>query len=531
MRRSRQFRHEAADFLRSCGPFSKSTWAFLALVVLYTFPIWVTPLIPGMDTPNHIAIVETLSRKAIEPDWHVHFEDRISPASPYFTYYGLGLWLVRFMPAAEAHRVIMTAFVILMPLSFLYLVRGIRPGAKWVPFLGFLLIYSDSYFVGFTNFILTLPLLLLGAGVSIRLMKRPEGGELQVLSVALISVLLFLTHPISCALLPVLAAILGFPQLVSIRRLGWLLAAWLPAGGMLLVWSMSDASPSVGGLTYLPFDFTLEYLARTPFILVSGLPLWVAAGLGLLLMGTALLSMGRDLRHVVRLREVVSPLRTPLVGTLAFVLIYFLTPFQVGATIWLNLRLAVIVWVLLFVVLGEAMVRNRLGRIAVLGLCFLQLGSVAHAHYSFGQEVHSLLTVVETLEPQARVLPLALTTGSEVPTPFYRGDDRALFGSRFTYYLHFGSYYHLAKKGVSPWMTFHASLPHIPLGIRSPFYRSQFRIVDPFFPERLLPRLPDLAPHFDYILLRNESPAISEGMKRVFPLLYDLGDYEVYSTH
>ena len=112
MRRSRQFRHEAADFFRSFGPFSRSTWAFLALVVLYTFPIWVTPLIPGMDTPNHIAIVETLSRKAIEPDWHVHFEDRISPASPYFTYYGLGLGLVRFMPSAEAHRVIMTAFVL-----------------------------------------------------------------------------------------------------------------------------------------------------------------------------------------------------------------------------------------------------------------------------------------------------------------------------------------------------------------------------------------------------------------------------------
>ena len=377
---------------------------------------------------------------------------------------------------------------------------------------------------------MTLPLLLLGVGISIRLAQRSEGGVFQSLVLAGISFLLFLTHPISCALLPVLAAILALPQLASAPRLVWLLGAWIPAGGVLLRWSTSDASPSMGQMTYLPFDFVLEYLARTPLILVSGWPLWVGAFLGSVLLMLAFFSLGKGFQHKRGLLQRLSPFRSPLLGTLAFVILYFLIPFQVGATIWLNLRLAVVVWVLIFLLVGDAMVRHRVGRLALVSLCLLQFGSVAQAHYAFGREVHSLLTVVEALEPKGRVLPLALTRDSDVPTPFYRGDPRAAFGSRFTYYLHFGSYYHMTKSGVSPWMTFHASLPHVPLGIRSAFYEYGFGISDPFFPERLLPRLPDLAPHFDYILLRNASPAVSDGMKRIFPLFYDAGEYEVYST-
>ncbi|MEE3327756.1 MAG: hypothetical protein VX252_10505 [Myxococcota bacterium] len=516
--------------MRSLGPEFKTTWAFLALLALFVLPIWVTPAVPGMDTPNHMAMVEILSRQSLEPDWDVHFEDRISVGSPYVTYYALGLGLARFMSATEAHRVIMSAFVLLLPLSFAYLVYSLRPTARWTPLFGFLLIYTDSYFVGFTNFLLTLPLLLFGVALSIRLAKRPEGGLLQSLLLGFVSVLLYMTHPIGCALLPILAGILGLPQLASMRRLVWLVAAWLPGPVLLLIWAGSDSSPFMGGITYLPFDFSLEYLARTPTILMSGWSLFVATCLALVLMVGALPSVFRRLETGSSLFQRLSPFRSPVLGSLAFVLLYFVMPFQVGSTIWLNLRLAVIVWVLIFVVLGDAMVRNWLGQVALIALCLWQLGSVTQAHYAFGQEVDSLLEVVEVMEPHGRILPLVLNSDSEVATPFYRGDERAHFASRFTYYLHFGSYYHLEKSGLSPWMTFQAGLPHVPLGIKSPFLRSRFRIADPFFPDRFLSRLPELAPHFDYILLRNSRSDISAGLTRAFPLLHNAGSYEVYST-
>ena len=63
----------------------------------------------------------------------------------------MGLVLVDYMSADQAHRVIMGAFAILLPLAFGYLARSMAPGARWTPLFGFLLIYTDSYFVGFTN--------------------------------------------------------------------------------------------------------------------------------------------------------------------------------------------------------------------------------------------------------------------------------------------------------------------------------------------------------------------------------------------
>ena len=530
MRRSRQFRYEAANAIRSFGPFYRPTWAFLVLVAIFVAPIWMTPLPPGMDTPNHLAIVETLSRQDAEPEWHSHFEDRRALGSPYGTYYALGLSFMPWLSAAEAHRVIMSAYAILLPLSFAYLVYSFRPRDHWSPLFGFLLIYSDSYFVGFTNYLLALPLLLFSVALSVRLVRKPAGGYVIALALAGASVLLFLTHPISLGLLPILGGILGLPRMASPHRLVWVLVAWLPGGFLLLRWMLSQSSPSTGRITYLPLDFNLEYLMRTPAIIISGWPLVLEMVLAGVLIGVAWRPWGARFRGVSQLKLWASPPLISMLGVLGFLLFYLLMPFQVGATIWLNLRIAVLAWVLIFLVLGDAMVRNLLGKAALVGLCVLQLTTVVDAHRAFGEELNSLFEVMEGLEPEARVLPLALTGESEVPTPFYKGDPRARFAARFSYFLHFGSCYHLEKAGLSPWMTFHASLPHVPLGIRSPFIQSNFRISDPFFPEQILTRLPDLAPHFDYILLRNKQSGISEGMRQTYPLIRDVGTYEAYST-
>ena len=98
-----------------------------------------------------------------------------------------------------------------------------------------------------------------------------------------------------------------------------------------------------------------------------------------------------------------------------------------------------------------------------------------------------------------------------------------------TYYLHVGSYYHLEKGGLSPWMTFHAALPHIPLGIKDPFFKTRFRIAEPLFPVALLSRLSELGPYFDYILLRNTEPRISAQLESVLEPVFQAGPYEAYS--
>ena len=66
--------------------------------------------------------------------------------------------------------------------------------------------------------------------------------------------------------------------------------------GLILLgaWTIFYPSPVADSVTHLPFDFALEYLARTPVILMSGPELVLAAILGALLVGVAFYSKPVD---------------------------------------------------------------------------------------------------------------------------------------------------------------------------------------------------------------------------------------------
>ncbi|MBU1677053.1 hypothetical protein KKA85_14890, partial [bacterium] len=199
--------------------------------------------------------------------------------------------------------------------------------------------------------------------------------------------------------------------------------------------------------------------------------------------------------------------------------------FADGATVWLDLRIAPFFWAALFLATGAAMTRGRSGRILVVALCAVSALGVLRMHRAFDREIAPLFDLIEEMAEDRRVLPILCDPRSEVIEPFYVRDGVIPFSSP---YAHFGSYYHVRKGGVSPWMTFYAGLDWIPLGLKDPLYRRAFGIDGPFAPRRVLETVPGVRDRFDYVLVRGGDAAELRYLARFAALRSQVGAFTLF---
>jgi hypothetical protein len=478
-------------------------WTFGVLLAAFVLPVAFNEHLPMQDLPNHLAIVRTLAARA-DPGWGEHFVSSLGPR-PYMTYYGLCLLFSRVASPEAANRIVLCLTFLLLPLSFLYLVRSIDPARRWISLFAFPLLYSDAYFMGFTTYLLSLPPLLFSAGLAIRLAKRPSGGYAEAAALAATAVLLYFTHPFTLVLSGVVGAALALRYAHHLRRVLWAVVPFVPSAVLLAVWAASTV-PAAGEAAYLPFGFKAQFLGELPLLAVgSELPIlfWPAA---LLLVYVVLWWIWRRWRG-----PRVPGEKSPWPVFLLLLVGYFAVPFVAAGQLWFDLRLGIIVWLLLAACAPPELLTPRTAKVAVLAFCALSLFSALRLHVAFGREARPLFSLIATLEPGKRVLPILLDPESQAVRPFFARAERLPV---FTPYAHFASYYHVEKGGESPFMTFHAVNPWVPLTVKSPLYRTAFRISDPFEPRRLLRQLPEVAANFDLILVRGGSEAALRWIER-----------------
>ena len=504
-------------------PFS-AVW--IVLSVLFLLPVVFTDHLPIQDIPTHLAIIKTLADQDATPGWDEHFEDRLS-LRPYVTYYASGVQLARWFGADVANRILLAIYLLLLPLSFLSLVLAVDRSRRWVGVLGFLLVYSDLYLLGFTNYMLSVPMVLFASAVALRLARHDVGGYRLVALLAVLALLIYFTHPFSLAvLLLILATLLCF-SIRRWRRLVWVGGALAPAVLILTVWLLREGTQP--GFVRFPLGFKLEYLLRTPVMVLENpdnLALYGAVLLSALLVVLAVVNAVRSGSAQRSIRAALKPPNAPvLVGLVAFTILFFAAPSAIGATIWFDLRLAAFVWIFVFLVWGHRVTAGRLGKALTLALCLVSLIGVGRMHRDFSREIDPLFSVLDQMEPGRRVLPIVLDPTSKAIEPFYFRKRVIPFS---TPYAHFGSYYHLEKGGESPWMTFWAGLDWIPLGLRNPIHVKMFRLTDPFQPIRLLRILPEVAPQFDYLLVRGSDRGTSAWIERFAVLRSQAGPFFLY---
>ncbi|MBC8423711.1 hypothetical protein H8E07_06270 [bacterium] len=496
---------------------ARNTWyaerpllvVWIALSLLHLLPIVAAEHLPMQDLPNHLAIIGTLAAEDEVPGWNERFVNRLSP-EPYITYYGAGVLLSKLVGAVAANRLLMALYVLLLPLSFAALYDALGGTNRWGALFGFLLIYNDPYLVGFTNYLLCLPMVLLGATLAVRLAGRATGGAATGAVLALMAVLIYFTHPFGLAPLAVLAVVCATGRATRPRRVAYVAAALVPSLVLLAVWWFGGSG--VEGVIRLPAAFKLEYLLRTPVLLLENpddKALQAASILGLALLVAAIVAWRRAPGDGGP--GGLARIHPGWWATAVFLAAYFAAPFASGATIWLDLRLALFAWVALLLAAGGWLTRGRSGKALAVALCLVSILGVGRLHRAFDREIAPLFEVIAEMEPNRRVLPILCDPRSEAIEPFYVRNGLIPFSSP---YAHFGSHYHVRKGGESPWMTFHADLAWIPLGLRDPLYSQHFGIDGPFAPGPVLGTVPAVRDDFDYLLVRGGDAATQRYLAR-----------------
>lgn len=207
------------------------------LTALLVAPLWSTDLLPLVDAGSHLHLITILHGLHL-PVFSKHYI-QVHAIVPYISYYALVDWLGYLRDVEWANRVVLSLCLITVPLSALSLLRA-AGHSRWLV-LGVLpWLLNADFFMGFFNFLMSIPLLLWLMAAHLRWLRAPtwRRGLLIAALLGAMATTHYLLWSIGLALLPLLALQFGL-------RHGWRRALWwpvrdgllgLPSIGVLLPW-------------------------------------------------------------------------------------------------------------------------------------------------------------------------------------------------------------------------------------------------------------------------------------------------------
>ncbi|MES1211452.1 MAG: hypothetical protein ABUL63_03860, partial [Acidobacteriota bacterium] len=148
----------AVDSKRSNPPDRRELWLLAALIVLHLLPVWMLPVPPTQDGPAHLSMANAL-RQIDTPDGlylREYLQHNREAVPDWFVFFLLADVLRPFaLPIAE--KILLSVYLILLPVSARQALRAVRPGSGFLAFLIFPFSYSYLLNMGFYNFCFSLP--------------------------------------------------------------------------------------------------------------------------------------------------------------------------------------------------------------------------------------------------------------------------------------------------------------------------------------------------------------------------------------
>jgi hypothetical protein len=175
---------------------SGETLLFWVLLALHVVPLWAFAFFPTQDGPDHQA-VSFILRQYGQPGAGLLRQYYLPnhEALPNWFFFFLMSRALGFVAIPVAEKILLTAYVVLFPLSVRYAVRAIDRGAGFLALLAFPFIYNYMFHMGFFNFCLSLPAFFFALGFWLR---RPEGmGPLRVAALAALILGVYFCHPVT----------------------------------------------------------------------------------------------------------------------------------------------------------------------------------------------------------------------------------------------------------------------------------------------------------------------------------------------
>jgi hypothetical protein len=420
--------------------------------------------------------------------------------------------VLRFLSLPVAEKVLLSAYVILLPLSARYALRAVRPGAGFLAFLSFPFVYNFLLNMGFYNFCFSLAAFLLSLGYWLRHRGRLGIGRTAVL--ALLILWTYFCHPVTLAVLAGTLLTLASWRALRLRSPKGLLAPLLgsaPAVVLLLSFLQDRIGGRVSDMTFAAKARQLAGL----YSLVSLDTRLVAFSIALsLLLG--LLTIAALTRRFHRRR--LLPGDGLLLACIALVGVYFLAPNEMGQGGFVTHRLNLFPFLVLILWLGtfsfpEA-IRTAI-RSAGIAISLGFLAAMFSIWAALGAYLSDILTAAPHLQPRSTLLTLSCSNAG-------RDDDGTDLTFRTWPFVHAGSLL-AARVPLVDLSLYEAHEDYFPLTYRP--RRDPYLLLarDPLDLEAEPPRV-DLSRYpgrIDYVLLvwpTQEDPA---GMRRQLAAAYE----------
>lgn len=169
---------------------------FWVLIALSLLPLWSARYFPSQDGPAHIynALILRDYHRPSGAVFREYFELNPGPEPNLLGHWIMsGLMLI--VRPWVAEKLLITLYIVLLPLSARYAVRAVSRGGSFLAFLSFPLIYSLALHKGLYNFCLGLPLYFYFVGFWLRRRGRFNARGMAVLLG--LSLLLYFAHVVA----------------------------------------------------------------------------------------------------------------------------------------------------------------------------------------------------------------------------------------------------------------------------------------------------------------------------------------------
>ncbi|MDA1190606.1 MAG: hypothetical protein O3A46_02855, partial [Candidatus Poribacteria bacterium] len=164
--------------------------------VLQLVPVWAFRYFPSQDGPAHLNNA-TVLREFHHPDRTIYREyyHLNKNLDPNWMSHLLLAALGAFLPILIAEKLVLTGYVVLLPLSVRYALRAIRADAGLVAFLIFPFVPNYLYHMGFYNFMWSLPLYFFVFGYWLK--HRERFGLRETVVMTFLALALYFCHLVS----------------------------------------------------------------------------------------------------------------------------------------------------------------------------------------------------------------------------------------------------------------------------------------------------------------------------------------------
>jgi len=178
------------DLFRVKIKIQRDTFLTLVSSFLFLVPVWSVELLPMGDLGHHIAVAKILKDYHHSPAIMETFVFTEWYSTNSTCYYLLSL-LYYFFNAETSARIVVSIYIIGLPLSFLYMIKSMG-APPWLGILSVIFLMNHNFTHGYLNFLLAMPLFFLLVGLHIRFFKSFSWGK--AILCTLLLMLLYWTH-------------------------------------------------------------------------------------------------------------------------------------------------------------------------------------------------------------------------------------------------------------------------------------------------------------------------------------------------